>query len=136
MKAITLWQPWASLVAIGMKEYETRSWPTAYRGPLAIHAAKRMQFDQAQLCVTAPFKDALGVAFKTVGDLPLGAVLCVCELLDVVRVESIRTRMPVMERAFGDYSDGRWAWKLKVTEQFDVPVPAKGFQQLWDWQRQ
>lgn len=40
MKALSLWQPWASLVAIGAKTIETRSWSTSYRGPLAIHAAK------------------------------------------------------------------------------------------------
>lgn len=39
MKALTLWQPWASLVALGVKTIETRSWSTGYRGPLAIHAA-------------------------------------------------------------------------------------------------
>lgn len=42
MKAITLWQPWASLIACGAKTIETRSWGTPYRGPLAIHASKRM----------------------------------------------------------------------------------------------
>ena len=41
MKAITLWQPWASLIACGAKKYETRSWATRYRGPIAIHAAKK-----------------------------------------------------------------------------------------------
>ena len=41
MKALTLWQPWASLIAVGAKTIETRSWSTKYRGPLAIHAAKR-----------------------------------------------------------------------------------------------
>ncbi len=37
-RALTLWQPWASLIAIGAKTIETRSWSTAYRGPLLIHA--------------------------------------------------------------------------------------------------
>ena len=41
VKAITIWQPWASLVAVGAKTMETRSWPTKYRGPIAIHAAQR-----------------------------------------------------------------------------------------------
>lgn len=41
MKAITVWQPWASLLVSGRKRYETRSWATSYRGPIAIHAAKR-----------------------------------------------------------------------------------------------
>lgn len=39
MKALTIWQPWASLLACGAKQYETRSWATKYRGPIAIHAA-------------------------------------------------------------------------------------------------
>jgi hypothetical protein len=41
MKALTLWQPWPSLIAEGVKHYETRSWPTHYRGPIAIHASKK-----------------------------------------------------------------------------------------------
>jgi hypothetical protein len=41
MKAITIWQPWASLKACGAKEFETRSWATSYRGPIAIHAAAK-----------------------------------------------------------------------------------------------
>lgn len=40
MKALTVHQPWATLIAIGAKRLETRSWSTSYRGPLAIHAAK------------------------------------------------------------------------------------------------
>ena len=41
MKAITIWQPYASAIAVGLKHYETRSWPTKHRGPLAIHSAKK-----------------------------------------------------------------------------------------------
>ncbi len=41
MRALSLHQPWASLIAEGVKTIETRSWATKYRGPLAIHAAKR-----------------------------------------------------------------------------------------------
>lgn len=40
MNALTLMQPWATLVAIGAKRIETRSWATRYRGPSAIHAAR------------------------------------------------------------------------------------------------
>lgn len=39
MKAITVWQPFASLLAYGGKRFETRSWAISYRGPIAIHAA-------------------------------------------------------------------------------------------------
>jgi len=41
MKAITLLQPWASLLVCEAKQYETRSWATSYRGPIAIHSAKK-----------------------------------------------------------------------------------------------
>lgn len=44
MKALTIWQPWASLIACGAKRYETRSWATKYRGPIAIHAAMKDPF--------------------------------------------------------------------------------------------
>lgn len=44
MKALTIWQPWASLLACGAKKYETRSWATKYKGQIAIHAAIK-QFD-------------------------------------------------------------------------------------------
>ena len=43
MKALSLHQPWAWLVATGQKHYETRSWGTPYRGPLAIHAGKEQE---------------------------------------------------------------------------------------------
>lgn len=42
MKVITLWEPWASLIAVGAKMIETRSWNTNYRGRIAIHAAKKI----------------------------------------------------------------------------------------------
>ena len=45
MKALTLWQPWASLVALGWKSVETRCWSTKYRGPLAIHSAAKLPPD-------------------------------------------------------------------------------------------
>ena len=43
MRAVSLWQPWASLIADGRKKVETRHWPMHYRGPLAIHATQRVE---------------------------------------------------------------------------------------------
>ena len=40
IKAISLWQPWANLIAVGAKKYETRSWKTNYRGALLICASR------------------------------------------------------------------------------------------------
>ena len=76
MKALTLTQPWASLVALGHKQIETRSWATRYRGPLAIHAAKGFPARARQFAEEE----------RAIGRLPAriarGAVLCIVELID------------------------------------------------------
>lgn len=50
MKALSIMQPWAWLIVAGHKDIENRSWPTSFRGPVLIHAGKRMDpdFDDAQ----------------------------------------------------------------------------------------
>lgn len=102
VKALTLWQPWASLVALGVKTIETRSWSTKYRGPLAIHAAVRKpprvwtQDDG----YAPPAADIIGMGrhwesfedryqpgqfgYDWVG--PLGAVVATCTLVDVLPI--------------------------------------------------
>jgi activating signal cointegrator 1 len=99
MKALTLTQPWATLVAIGAKHIETRSWETLYRGPLAIHAAKGLgslggKRGLRALVGSQPFFSALAdIPIHTaqvslvdgiVNSLPLGAIVATCELVDCV----------------------------------------------------
>lgn len=93
MKAISLTQPWASLVSIGAKQIETRSWKTPYRGTLVIHAAKGFPSDARILCaLQEPFRSVLMKAgFNVTGPnksnfLPLGAIIAVCELTAVHRI--------------------------------------------------
>jgi len=52
LKAITILQPWASLIACGAKQIETRSWATKYRGQLAIHAGKQKSGSKGDLQYT------------------------------------------------------------------------------------
>jgi activating signal cointegrator 1 len=72
MKALSLWQPWATLVAIGAKRLETRGyWPYAYRGDLAIHAARRWTQELRALCESEPFRSLLTAeALKHWPDIP------------------------------------------------------------------
>lgn len=139
MKAISLWQPWASLIAWGAKEYETRSWPTNYRGKLAIHAAKRKPSYNDTLHMKDIFYPVLRANQSPMDygleQLPLGAVLCICELEAVYHTEQVSPYISAQERAFGDYSSGRAAWKLKVVEVFDRPIPVKGMQGLFEWSK-
>jgi activating signal cointegrator 1 len=104
VKALSLWQPWASLVALGVKTLETRSWSTSHRGPLAIHAAAAVPdhaFGQCQrhrrwtvgdFTIERDNPRGTARAYLMRGPiawpyrLPLGAIVATCTLVDVVPV--------------------------------------------------
>lgn len=135
MRALTLTQPWATLVAIGAKRIETRSWSTGYRGPVAIHAAKGFPAWARQTCAEEPFASALRAAGITgPSQLPLGAVVATAVIEDVLHTEAV-TWVQEDERAFGDYEDGRFAWFLRDVVRLPKPVPARGALGLWEWSR-
>lgn len=163
MKAITLTQPWATLVAIGAKKFETRSWQTSYRGPLAIHAAKGFPRWARELCMAEPFAGALSGLLEDcppglLYPLPLGQIVAVCDLTQIYstnarvlslsavdvsfssedgwtggQVSSFQLPPPEPERSFGDYSPNRYAWRLENVQALVQPVPAKGALSLWEW---
>ena len=134
MKAITLTQPWATLVALGAKRIDTRSWRVDYQGPLAIHAAKSYPKWARELCYSEPFWSALrpmGVFIDP--GMYLGVVVATCELVNVVNTQCIWP--DAREHAFGDYTPGRYAWMLGSVQPLTVPVPAKGSLGLWEWEQ-
>lgn len=127
MRAITLYQPWASLIADGRKTFETRSWDTRYRGPIAIHAGQRVDAEYAVAC-----------GYKPEG-LPRGAIVAVARLVGIITTEQAQRTfddtMPFArareEFSHGDYSLGRFAWELADVRA----IPAlwiPGRQGLWD----
>jgi len=141
MRALTLTQPWATLIAIGAKKVETRSWPTAYRGPLAIHAAKGFPGWAKAYIYDDRFVHVLQAAgFTHWKQLPLGMVLCTCRLVGTFRTERgaqatlLADPLSEQERAFGDYTPGRWAWNLADVQPFASPIPATGALGLWEWE--
>lgn len=133
MKALTLTQPYATLVAIEAKRYETRSWSTRYRGPLAIHAAKGFPGWAKDVCFEEHYCTVLGSVRKGPETLPIGAVIATANLVAVHRVEDVRGSLSEKEKAFGDYSDGRFAWELANVALLAQPIPAKGMLGLWEW---
>jgi hypothetical protein len=138
MKALTLTQPWATLVAIGAKRIETRGWSTSYRGKLAIHAAKGFPGWARTLCLDEPFFSALTSErhAQQALDLPLGQVLATVDLVEILRIGPTGSgwRPPGgRELTFGDYSDGRYAWILANADPLPRPVPARGALGLWEW---
>lgn len=117
MKALSLWQPWASLIADKRKPWETRGWEISYRGPLAIHAAKKVI---REACIE------FGYDPKTI---PTGAVLCTATLADCVQFPS---PMAVPD-PYGDFTPGRYGFLLKDIEVLAKPIPAIGHQGLWNF---
>ena len=138
MKALTIWQPHASLFATLWREYETRSWapPKSLIGQrIAIHAAKREI-------------DPLSIRDLPDMDFPLGVVVATA----ILRA-AYQCRNPVGENwvevqksvsdgddqvlitadRFGDFSAGRWAWLLEDIKAFERPISATGRQWLWNW---
>lgn len=137
MKCISLWQPWASLMVIGAKRNETRSWPTKHRGVLAIHASKMWSGTLRAISLTEPHLSALKNAGAfTIGSiteslLPLGCILGVVEVVDCVLIT--RANTPTGDEfKFGDYTPGRFMWQCRNAIRFAEPIPYRGAQGLFD----
>lgn len=145
MKAITIHQPWATLIALGEKRFETRGWPARYRGTIAIHAAKRID---SEACKREPIKSVLAEHGYTADNLPTGAIVAIANLHDcMAEVERAGSRarlagdhgefwidMDSNEYHFGWFGIGRYVWKLKNVQRLPDPMPAKGQQGLTNLQ--
>lgn len=144
MKALPLWQPWASLVAIGAKRVETRSWPAPLGivgQRIAIHATKGGLSKSEELDllmrheVVHAFEEATG-EIPTPADLPRGAIVCTavlarCRGITTMHASQLEERNP-REFAFGDYTPGRHAWVLEDVQPVDPPLPCRGSQGMFD----
>lgn len=140
MKAITIHQPWASLIAIGAKKFETRGWKTKYRGPIAIHAGKNKNYF-ACMMLARDYKEI----WNQITPLQFGSILAIADLVECRKVSdwNFNNGIPVLhgenddyliaekEAFFGDYTPGRYAWQLENVRLID-PRPAKGQQGLWN----
>lgn len=160
MKVISLLQPWASLVVLGHKRIETRSWNTKHRGPLLIHASagksglnlidKQDPFGElatALLKLNLHFEDyPLGAIIghvKVMETFPTSIQICKGNYVNAqltyndkreLDVSSSCVYMTPQEEAFGNYAPGRYGWLLSDPIQFDKPIPAKGSLSIWEFQ--
>lgn len=152
MKCLSLWQPWASLLVHGAKKVETRGWALGHRGPLLIHAAKKWDAEIRAICQQEPFRSVLEMeSFGAAVDcgLPLGMIVgrvnvVACDPTGRVLAAPDDFPVPVptfdesaisigpTERAFGDYSDGRFAFLCADFTAFEKPIPYRGAQGLFD----
>ena len=113
---------------MGAKQIETRSWDTSHRGVIAIHASKGFQPWQVALSTTDPFYEALNGI-----NLPLGAIIGVVDVVSTWSTDLI-VNMPIsdIERQFGDFTPGRFAWVLEEAVALPAPIPCQGMLGLWE----
>ncbi len=151
MYAITLHQPWASLIALGIKTVETRSWPAPVRlleRTIAVHAAKLVAREPGP-AIDAAMVARMGEDWR--GVIPAGMVVATATLAGMARVERVNlaenyaTHEPGTEAGraigkgksridpWGDFSPGRWLWFLTEVRPLAEPIPAIGRQSLWHW---
>ena len=145
IKGLSLWQPWASLIAVGAKTIETRGWKTNYRGLVAIHAAKRRKVDEINYYLsTRAFSVALAEQRvdtlryeRRIEGLPFGAFVCLARLVECRPTElftvaelDTKTR-EYCQRDFGNFEPGRFGWILETVWPLKQAVPAKGMQGLF-----
>jgi hypothetical protein len=141
MKVLTIRQPWASLIALGEKHIETRSWRTNYRGELLIHAGKSINKES---CMYEPIKSVLEKhGYDNYENLPIGMIIAKCELVDCQKIIELDDMCGAItegnlsvdgnEYLFGDFTPGRYAWILNNIEILKKPIPAKGQLSLWEY---
>lgn len=136
MKAISLWQPYASLMQTGAKRIETRSWETKYRGKLLICSAKGgiTKRELRYLLSIPSFKAGLFSQYGTeveIKDLPFGMALCVVDLIGIRPTHKFNIDISDPEFSFGDYSRRRFAWITK-NQRLIKPFPVTGRQRLFN----
>lgn len=137
-RALSLWQPWASLIAVGAKRVETRGWGSPYRGRLAVHAAKRWTKDERRfladlLCDPLLSADQRrGLCLSLDSPCAFGSVVAVVDLVDVRRMDDGWCKeVTDLERLVGAHEPGRYAWILSGVRPLKKPMPLRGRQGLW-----
>lgn len=126
MKTISIKQPWASLIAHGIKDIENRSWRTNYRGRVLIHAAKAPVKEGWSALDKVQFDKVSGHKNKLYGDkeeLPQGTIIGSVEIVDCVQDH------PSLWA-----EKGVWNWVLANPVLYQTPIPAKGKLSLWEFE--
>lgn len=126
IKCLTLWQPWASAIALGRKTIETRNWGTEYQGPLGIHAGKSFD-DEAARFLPHDIVNASGVR---------GSILAIADLYAAIEFRDIREwtkTQPLHLCPPHWFQPGMVGWVLQNIRAIK-PISVRGSQGLWDWE--
>lgn len=139
-KVISLMQPWATLLVMGIKKVETRSWATNYRGEILIHASNKISREAADFYYNnAEFQKYR--AMLPEDELEQGKIIGAVDIVNVVKAKEWKwhnrnnAEDVEREKLLGDLSGERYAWVVKNPVMFKEPVPAKGALKIWDFKQ-
>lgn len=131
MKAITILEPWATLICEGKKTVETRNWDTEYRGKILIHASKRAMPDKQ-------YEDYLVDNFIE-HELHRGCIIGEVELVDIIpfgqALEQIILNKDIVNYCTVEFGS-QFAWIFKNAKIYDNPIPTKGSLGLWEYKKE
>lgn len=133
--ALTISQPYASLIACGAKWVENRTWETLYHGPLAIHAGSGTQYLTRQQLLEYPTGSVIAIV-ELVGCVHLDQLRRAARTGEVPRRLASRGLQPEFLRNLLDHehTEGPFCWILRDVHPLTEPVSVGGKQKLWDWQ--
>ena len=127
-------QPWASLVAHGLKRVKLFNSTMRHRGPLGVYACRKV-WPQTRLALNDPDVAAglAGIGLKPDAfglhglhpDTPHGVVIGTVDLVDIVRADAATPRQRAELARYGDYSKGEWLWLLANARPLATPVRCK-----------
>lgn len=125
IRGLSFIQPYATAIMLGHKKIETRSFPTHYRGRIAVHASVGFPKWAVEFAQT---ERAFG---RIPARIPLGQIVGLATIADCRHAEDMAPAISGLERLYGDYSFGRFAWVLCDIVAFPEPIPCKGSLGLW-----
>jgi hypothetical protein len=123
--ALSVRQPWASLIVLGIKKVENRTWPTKHRGRLWIHAGRREGRDVAAWL--QEFVPDAWAALPPWNELPIGSILGSVVLVDCLDEFSLPKKMQLHD----PFVSGPWCWLVRGPQPLARPWPCKGALRLW-----
>lgn len=126
MRAISLHQPWATAMALGLKRIETRDWRPAVDEPflMAIHAAKVWKPEQVEFCS----RMRVDLCPELPHEIPLGAIVGVVRVEGFEQTDVILPDVSPIELLWGNYEPGRWAWLTEQPRALSQPLAWRGQQ--------
>lgn len=135
MKALSLLQPWATLWMLGIKEFETRSWMTKHRGPLAIHASAASDPEGRLLYESAPIQALVRarVLPQYFALLPKGCLIGQLNIVGFYPIDELFIKQTALiEILLGNYKSGRCAWMAEHRICYPEPIKCKGSLGVWE----